>query len=173
MFFTKTQFYKKHSHPIDNYKTWKDGNRIFGNNKTWVGFFSMIIISTTIHILTGLCIDALGLSYISDLYLISKNTIIYNTAIGIMSGFIYMIAELPNSFIKRRVGIEAGKTDKGLKGLIFFIVDQIDSLVGIAILFCIISKISAVKAIQYIILGAITHICINLILYVLKIRQNI
>ena len=173
MLFTKTQFYQKHKQPIDNGKNYKDGKRIFGDNKTWIGFFSMIIISVIIHILIGVCIDILHLKHMSDLYLLFNNTIMYNAAIGALSGFLYMIAELPNSFIKRRLDIASGKTDKGLKGVIFFIVDQVDSLIGITILLYIVSDIRIGKAVQYVILGALTHIGINLMLYTLKIRRNI
>ena len=133
----------------------------------------MIIISVIIHILIGVCIDILHLKHMSDLYLLFNNTIMYNAAIGALSGFLYMIAELPNSFIKRRLDIASGKTDKGLKGVIFFIVDQVDSLIGITILLYIVSDIRIGKAVQYVILGALTHIGINLMLYTLKIRRNI
>ena len=43
MVFTKTKFYKKHASPMDKGKVWKDGKRVFGENKTWIGFVSMII----------------------------------------------------------------------------------------------------------------------------------
>ena len=173
MLFTKTQFYKRHNRPIDNHRNWKDGKRIFGDNKTWIGFISMIVISIIIHVIVGACIDMLHINHMSELYLLCDNTVLYNLIFGLLAGFLYMIAELPNSFIKRRLDIASGKTDKGIKGVIFFIIDQIDSLVGIAFLFCIIAKISVWKAVQYIILGAITHIGINLVLYALKIRKNI
>ena len=90
-----------------------------------------------------------------------------------MLGFAYMICELPNSFIKRRIDIKPGKTDNGIKGFIFLIIDQIDSLIGVVLVLNIISDISIVKSIMYVILGAFTHISINYILYKLKIRRNI
>ena len=42
MIFTKTKFYNKHKYPIDHNKTLKDNKRIFGDNKTYIGFISMI-----------------------------------------------------------------------------------------------------------------------------------
>lgn len=41
------------------------------------------------------------------------------------------LAELPNSFVKRRLGIEPGATARGrLAGVIFYVWDQLDLLVG-------------------------------------------
>ena len=47
MLFVKTVFYKKHRKPIDG------GKNIFGNNKTWIGAFSMIIQVTIFQILVS------------------------------------------------------------------------------------------------------------------------
>lgn len=173
MVFTKTTLYKKHNTPIDSHKLWKDGKRILGDNKTWIGFYSMIAISVIVYLMSGALIKYMHLSSESELYVKYKNTSLYNALLGLASGFIYMISELPNSFIKRRLDIPSGKTEKSLKGACFFVIDQIDSLIGIAILLYVITDISVVKALGYLCLGAVTHITINIILHKLKIRKNI
>ena len=109
----------------------------------------------------------------SDLYSVYNNTILYNSFVGFIFGLIYMISELPNSFIKRRLDIKAGKTDKGIKGLVFFIIDQIDSLVGVSLLIFLLSNITLWKSVGYVALGAITHITVNIVLYLLKVRKNL
>lgn len=92
---------------------------------------------------------------------------------GILFGFAYMICELPNSFIKRRLNMIPGKTEKSTKGALFFFIDQIDSLLGVVLVLAILSRITFKEYWMYIVLGAFTHILINLILYALKIRKNI
>ena len=59
---TKTSFYKKHKYPIDGYRTTKSGIRIFGDNKTWIGFISMIVFSIIFQLLIGFCCELFDLT---------------------------------------------------------------------------------------------------------------
>lgn len=115
----------------------------------------------------------LNIEEYNDLYNIYDNTILLNTIFGVLIGFVYMISELPNSFIKRRLNIDSGKTEKGMKGFLFFIIDQIDSLIGVMFVLFLFSNFSIWKYFGYVALGALTHITVNLILYFTKVRKNI
>lgn len=173
MIFTKTRLYKKYNKPIDFFKTFQDGKRIFGDNKTWIGFVSMIFFSIIFQVLIGIICNLANINEMNEFYAIYENTIIINVIIGALIGFAYMICELPNSFIKRRVDIIPGKTGSGLIGKVFFIIDQIDSLIGVVFVLHLFSGINLSKCIFYVVLGAITHIAINLVLFLLKIRRNL
>ena len=173
MLFTKTELYKKHKTPIDRNKCLKDGKRLFGDNKTYIGFISMIIISIVVQIFYGILIKKLEAEQHSELYNVYENCFSYNLLLGFLFGFLYMILELPNSFIKRRIDIKPGETKKSFIGFIFLIIDQIDSLIGVMFVIYIYSNISFLKYIGYIALGGITHLGLNVILYILKIRRNI
>jgi len=173
MIFTKTPLYRKHCAPIDHGKTLKDGKRLFGDNKTWTGFFSMIVFTCAAQIVKGLILSACGGEQLDEFYLRHENTLFYNMSTGAALGFIYMLFELPNSFIKRRIDIPPGKTVRGVRGTAFFIYDQIDSLIGVMLLLVIVSDISWGKYLLYILLGGATHIAINLILYSIKVRKNL
>jgi len=174
MIVVKQKWFKDRAKPIDKESLWKDNKRIFGNNKTWLGFFTMIMCSTITHIIWGwICGLSIQLHELNQLYIFNKNTISYNIIVGSLMGFAYMICELPNSFIKRRLNIADGHTESGLKGKLFFIIDQIDSMIGIGVVVVIVSKISLLQYIGYIILGGITHITVNFILYKFKIRRNL
>lgn len=174
MVFTKTSLYKKYSEPIDGNKTLKDNRRIFGNNKTWAGFCGMIFFGGIFQVIWGWACALFNQLYLlNQMYISSPNTWIFNFAAGTLFGFAYVLCELPNSFIKRRLDIVPGKTANGLKGMIFFVVDQIDSLIGVVFVLSFICDITFAEYCLYILLGAFTHILINLILYMLKIRKNI
>lgn len=41
-----------------------------------------------------------------------------------------MLAELPNSYLKRRLGIPPGTQVSGLRGFVFHVTDQIDVVFG-------------------------------------------
>lgn len=173
MFFVKTTFYKKYNFPIDKNKVLKDGKRLFGNNKTWIGFISMIICCILSQLLVGFICNILNINNHNQIYNFYENKIFFNIFIGFLFGFMYMIFELPNSFIKRRLDIECGKTKTNYIGKLFFVIDQIDSLIGVMLILVIFAKISLVQYFVYILIGGLTHITINLCLYKFKIRRNL
>lgn len=112
--------------PIDRGREWR-GKRIFGDNKTWRGVVLMIA-------LTMIAYEVQTWSYkysdwVKELAYYDYNAVNSYFA-GFMLGLGYILAELPNSFVKRRLNIKAGKGDKGLKGKIFLVVDQGDSVLG-------------------------------------------
>lgn len=171
MFFVRTNFYKKHKSPIDRGATLSDGRRIFGDNKTWVGFFGMIVFTIMAQIVFGYLDKFLPQgSYIYTYY---DNNLIYNALVGFFLGLSYVVCELPNSFIKRRISIPDGKTASGAKGLLFFLVDQIDSLLGAGLVLAVVSHLTIVEYFIFILVGAGTHIFVNLCLFMLKIRKNL
>lgn len=174
MLFTKSPLYQAHCKPMDGGKCFRDGRRIFGDNKTWAGFFGMIAANCLMQILWGLLsASSESLGSANELYSRFGNTLPFNALAGAMFGLIYVLFELPNSFVKRRIGIQPGKTAKGWKGALFFVIDQIDSLLGVMLLLVLLAGITPVQYVQYLLLGAVTHIALNLLLYTLKIRRNL
>lgn len=173
MIFTKTALYRRHKVPMDRGRLWKDGRRILGDNKTWIGFFAMAGFCTVFQILCGLLCAALGWDEFNDLYRVHPNTLGFNALFGFLIGLTYMLWELPNSFIKRRLQIEPGKTGHGITGILFFLIDQVDSLLGVMLVLYMVSDISIAKYFAYVFLGALTHITVNLLLYAVKVRKNI
>ena len=166
MLFCKSAFYKSHRKPLDNGFCLKDGKRLFGDNKTITGFLSMIVFCSLFQVLIGLT----GLP--DDMYTRYENTVIFNIYAGALLGFMYMLFELPNSFLKRRLGIEAGKTVKSDIRAVFLIIDRIDSVTGIALVICILSG-KPHLFLPYILLGGLTHLFVNLTLLKLKVRRNL
>ncbi len=162
MLFCKSSFYKRHNMPIDLGIRLKDGKRIFGDNKTITGFFSMIGFCMLFQVLCGF----LGIS--GDIGAIARGSVIFDLYIGFLLGLSYMLCELPNSFIKRRLGITPGKTENA----VFFVIDQIDSVFGVAFIICMFSGLWP-RYFGYIALGGLTHIAVNAVLYRAKIRRNL
>jgi hypothetical protein len=50
---------------------------------------------------------------------------------GLLLGIGYVIGELPNSFVKRQLDIGPGAAAPGLLAPLFWLADQLDSLVGV------------------------------------------
>lgn len=171
MLFVKTKLYSRIKFPIDGGKRLRDGKRLFGDNKTWAGFFGMILSGALAQLLWGFaCLKIPEMCYI---YFYFDNTPLFNLFAGAAMGLAYVLFELPNSFIKRRLDIPSGKTVRGAKGCIFFVIDQIDSLFGVAAVFAVLYQMPFWQYFLYILLGAVTHIAVNSILYAVKIRRNL
>ena len=103
MMFLKSNLFSSLDKPIDNNIKLKDGNPLFGKNKTWRGFIAYIIITAIITILWGFLSGYINsLEKNNFFYINYNNTFIYNLLIGILLGLFYAIFELPNSFLKRK-----------------------------------------------------------------------
>ena len=103
--------------PIDNNKVLRDGNRLFGENKTWKGLAGMVVLGVLCTVAWGLiCAGSPYLSAHNYMYRNYDNTVSFNVAMGILLGLGYALFELPNSFIKRRMNIAPGKIKQKLKG---------------------------------------------------------
>lgn len=173
MVFCKTPLYKKYKKPMDRGKTLKDGRRVFGDNKTWVGFAGMVVCTALAQVLWGLLLAGVHGTDVSELYVRHANTVGFNAMAGALFGFAYMLFELPNSFVKRRLDIRPGKTEQGTLGKVFFVVDQVDSLFGVILVLACLTPVSVGKYFGYIALGGFIHITVNLVLYKTGIRKNL
>lgn len=172
-FFLKTPMFRSFDIPMDNGHTLDDRKRLFGENKTWRGFVGMCFFSSLCMILWGQI--AKINPFIQEntlLYVYHRNTITYNMIIGGALGLSYGVFELPNSFLKRRIGIKPGKSTRGVIGIFFVILDQIDSLFGCVFIISLIYPMTIKYYLTYVFLGGLIHIILSSIFYFLKIRKN-
>lgn len=168
----KTSYLKSLNIPMDAGKNLKDGNRIFGDNKTWKGFLGYVILNIICMILLGILCNINGIDEYNMFYSGTKNTLANNCLIGLLLGLAYGVFELPNSFMKRRLGIIPGKSLTGAKKWFFVFLDQADSIFGCVLVVCVYHPMRFGFYIIYVLVGAVTHIAINILLYLLKLRKN-
>ena len=173
MLFLKIPFLKSRCRPIDGGKNWTDGKRIFGDSKSIFGFVLMTVLAGILEVFWGFLLQGLGQNKRSLLYLYFDNTPAFNFLIGMLFGFLYMLFELPNSFIKRRLSVSAaeqGDRRRGLK-LFFFILDQIDSMFGIMICLGVLVHLTPIQIVFAIFLGGLTHVFVNCLLILFRVRK--
>lgn len=173
MIFCKAKVLKSFYLPIDQGKNYIDGKRIFGDNKTIKGLFGYIVINAIIYIIFGYIYQIFNINHYNYFYINYYNTFYYNFLIGLLLGFAYALFELPNSFIKRRLDIKPGKTSNGVKKYFFIFLDQADSIIGMTFVILLFYDLSFNTFISFVLLGALTHILFNILLYYLKLRKNI
>ena len=170
--FCKSKSFKLLKVPMDFNKNFIDGKRVFGDNKTWKGFIGYIIFNIIFAIIFGFIWKVFKLENYNYFYLNNSNTIMFNLLIGFLLGLFYALFELPNSFIKRRLDISPGKTKNGFFKYLFVFIDQADSIFGLSLVVWMFYPIGIGIYILSIILGAVTHILINMFLYLLHLRKN-
>ena len=170
--FCKLDVLKSLKKPLDFNKK-INGKRIFGDNKTWKGLLGYIFFNIIFMILVGIIYKATNIEHLNFFYINHKNTLIYNIIVGALLGLFYALFELPNSFMKRRLDIKPGKTIKGPKKYFFIFLDQADSVFGVALVVWMFYPIGIKVYLLYILVGAVTHLVINMLLYLLHLRKNL
>ena len=172
MAWCKSCVLKKTQKPIDNGKSFIDGKRIFGDNKTWKGVIGYVLFNTVFTVLCGLICKAASFEGYDFFYIEHSNTVLYNIIVGILLGLAYSLFELPNSFLKRRIGITPGKTTSGFYKAFFVFLDQADSIFGCALVVWFFYDLGILLYFLYVLIGAATHIIINMLLYFAGLRKN-
>ncbi|UPQ86247.1 CDP-archaeol synthase [Ignavigranum ruoffiae] len=173
MAFCKSPLFKQLNRPLDGNRTFSDQEPIFGRNKTYKGFIGMMVITALCQGLWGALLAYLPLAESLNLYYRNQsNRLSYNLLLGGLLGFAYVLFELPNSFLKRRLQILPGKHARSDWFWPFFVLDQIDSLIGIVFFSCLVTRISWPEALGIIGLGFFTHIFVNQCLYRFHLRAN-
>ncbi len=108
--------------PIDGGRTWR-GRRVLGDGKTWRGVVVAVVVCIAGAAIQKHVVGARA----GELSLIDYGTV--NVALfGAAMGGGAMLGELPNSFVKRRLGIARGATARGPLAVAFYVWDQIDLL---------------------------------------------
>lgn len=136
----------------------------FGQNKTWRGFVIMPL-ATWPGVLLAQWLE--GLVDQNALFLRGHSSI----ALAIALGIGYCLAELPNSFMKRRLGIKEGQTSDRFKW-IFVVIDQADSAIGCLLAYKLFVPVPWEIFWFTILFGTILHLALNMLLFQLRIRKN-
>ncbi len=158
--------------PIDAGRTMADGRRIFGDNKTWKGLAGMFVLGGICGLVWGGIVSVTPLAPYDLFHVNHAATPEWNVATGALLGLAYGLFELPNSFLKRRVGITPGKVSGGRWSALFVVLDQIDSVIGCALVLALLAPVGLGLFCLIIIVGGLTHAVLNLLLYAAKLRDN-
>ncbi len=172
MAFVKKPILNKLLLPLDFGIELRDNKRLFGENKTFKGALGMIIGGVLCAVMWGIILNVLNLSNYNFFYINNANTVLFNVSIGFLLGLVYILFELPNSFMKRRIDISPGKVSDSKLKYLFVFIDQADSIIGCVLLVHIYYPLTLFSIVLFTLIGAFTHIIINLILFSLKLRKN-
>ncbi len=169
MVFVKIRFLNVLKKPMDNGTILHDGQRLFGDNKTWKGFIGMVVFTAFFMVLQ----KYFSLFFLPENYLqIVDFNSINGVLVGSVLGLGYALFELPNSFIKRRINIQPGKNISGFAGLFFTILDQADSVIGCICAMLFFYSFSLFDFVFMIFFGSALHYALNVLLYLAKLKKQ-
>lgn len=131
--------------------------KLFGPNKTWRGFIMVIIINSCFQwLLNNMMSLQDGMTAIGT---------------GAALGFIYMLFELPNSWVKRQLGIQAGEKAK-IHPYLFMLMDKMDSALGVTILTVLIFDLNLYKSVLFFFLAVAVHISFSMLAVMLGVKKR-
>jgi hypothetical protein len=84
-----------------------------------------------------------------------------------------MLSELPNSFIKRQLGIAPGKATNGMVGVLFYILDQVDMLLGVWLVLSFAVEITLSRVLWSVVFLFLAHQIITIVGYALGMRATV
>jgi CDP-2,3-bis-(O-geranylgeranyl)-sn-glycerol synthase len=145
--------------PVDFNKKWFDNKPIFGDHKTYRGFFFGIVAAIIIAYIQSLLYNYPFFQQISFFNYNETSFLL----IGFMMGFGVLFGDLVKSFFKRRMSIKSGDS--------FFPWDQLDLVIGAIVFISIIEIPPWQMVLFYLIAGPLFHVLFNHIGYWLGIRE--
>ena len=144
--------------PVDFGKS-INNRKIFGNAKTFRGFVIVTSLTSFFSFILAKFIEI-------DLKI---NPLLAGALIGLS----YSLAELPNSFLKRRLNISESTYPQNYLKYIFFILDHADSIIGIAIILPLVINLEFKIIILLIIIGSSLHFLIDKLLRIYSYKKAI
>ena len=152
--------------PIDCGATLRE-RRLFGDSKTWRG----VVIAVVGSIGTVAAQRALRAEVPASLQVLDyghARSVWLGSAIGAGA----MLGELPNSFVKRRLGLASGSTTTGWPAAVFYLWDQLDLLTGAWPLLLVWLRPSALLVAMSLVVALALHPLVALIGYIVGARTS-
>jgi CDP-2,3-bis-(O-geranylgeranyl)-sn-glycerol synthase len=152
--------------PLDHGAT-LGGRRCLGDGKTWRGLLLSV---------TGACftvvIQRAVAPVLPGIWQVVDYASVNPLALGGALGVGAVLGELPNSFVKRRLGIARGETTSGPLGVLFYVWDQIDTVTGAWPLLGLWLRPSALLVTMSVVVALVVHPVIAWIGYRLGARDT-
>jgi hypothetical protein len=154
--------------PIDAGVTLR-GKRLFGDNKTYRGVVA-VALGTATGVLLQVLLHRAGVARGAELLPYANPSVV---GVGAALGAAAMLAELPNSALKRQLRIAPGHVGRGWSGLVFYVLDQVDMLAGVWVVLGITVGATAWRIVWSILFLFITHQILTVVGYQLGMRATV
>ena len=145
------------------------GRRVFGHNKTVRGFVVMVPAAALTFWGLSVVLSAVAPSVASGLWAIPSRDY---ALLGAWAGLGFMLGELPNSFVKRQLGVAPGQAPLGSGRRLSFIVDRVDSIVGMLVVVSLMAPTPWMTWVYVLVIGPAIHLAFSVLLYRLGVKAR-
>ena len=162
----KAPLSRRFSRPIDRGATFR-GRRVFGEHKTLRGFVVMIPAAA---ISFAALAAAIGDPAAAGLWPL---TLAGYAGLGACAGLGFMAGELPNSFVKRQLGIRPGEcTGSRVAAAAQFIADRLDSGLGMLLAVSALVRTPAMTWLLVLLVGPSIHWAFSVLMFHLGLKAR-
>ncbi|MDH4047448.1 MAG: CDP-archaeol synthase [Gammaproteobacteria bacterium] len=155
--------------PVDlgaNYR----GRRVFGDHKRLRGFIALPIAAAGAFALTAAFREHLPGPLADNLWDMSIQRYAWT---GFAAGLGFMLAELPNSFLKRQLGVAPGRLPTtGLARIVCPLLDRFDSALGVLIAVSLLVPVPALTWLWVLLMGPGLHALFSIFLFWLGVKER-
>lgn len=153
------------------------GRPLFGENKTIYGFVGMPFFCGASFFATGIYWK----NFIEHEPLLKTHELVRKLPVlpveffmfGILCGLVYMCGELPNSFLKRQLGIAPGGAPRfRVLKPVFYVFDQLDSVFCVVVFLCVQYSLGLVFLVTCLASGFFIHGLFNVLLWKLGMKER-
>jgi CDP-2,3-bis-(O-geranylgeranyl)-sn-glycerol synthase len=150
---------KRNLHPIDGGRM-LGKSRLFGDGKTWEGFFLGLVIAVIIA-----TVEMLAFPYLPwELSVVPLMIVPMSPIIGLVIGLGAILGDLAGSFIKRRLNRPRGSP--------LPLLDQLDFLLGAFLFAAIIVPVKLEWVLLMMVITPVIHLTANLIGFRLRVKKT-
>jgi CDP-diglyceride synthetase len=155
--------------PIDGGLSMR-GRRLFGPNKMLRGLLAMPLAGGAFFALLGALRETLPRWLADGMWRMPPTQY---ALLGLACGLAFMLAELPNSFVKRQLGIAPGlPASSPFLRAVFFVVDRCDSVLGVLIVASLLVPLPAATWYWVLLLGPCVHAVFSVMLHRLGVKAR-
>jgi CDP-diglyceride synthetase len=134
----------------------------FGNNKTYRGVVVMPVLTIISIYITSYLMNVYKVDFFGQTNLL---------LLGFCLGLGYILAELPNSWMKRKMGIKPGELSPKFP-VLFSVIDQADSALSCGLIYYLFSVVDFIELLMLVSFGTVLHLAINIVLFKVGLRKN-
>ena len=155
--------------PIDGGCQWR-GARIFGDHKTFAGFIAIVPAAGAAFAVFGVMRASAPAWLDAGLWQLPPEQLF---ALGCWAGFWFMAGELPNSFLKRRMGITPGSLPRaGAQRLLCLALDRLDSVLALLLALAMVVPMQWMTWFWVLALGPAVHLAFSALLFVAGVKAR-
>lgn len=155
--------------PLDFGRTFR-GRRIFGDNKRLRGLMAMPVAAAGVFAALGGLRGQLPEWLAQGLWQISTG---HYALLGLAAGLAFMLAELPNSFLKRQLRVAPGAIpDWGAGRVLCALLDRLDSVLGVLIVVSLLLPTPVMTWVWVLLIGPGVHALFSALLYWVGVKER-